>query len=50
MKRINHKLFAGFLLGSIGAWYFFGTSPHPMLAVPIAIVWILITLRNKAPT
>jgi hypothetical protein len=50
MKKTNHKLFAGFLLGSIGAWYIFGTSPHPMLAVPIAIVWIFITLRNKVQT
>jgi hypothetical protein len=47
MKKTNHKLFATFFIGSIAGWYFLGTTPRPILAAPIAIVWIFMALRDK---
>jgi F0F1-type ATP synthase assembly protein I len=47
MKKSEHKFFAALFLGSIIGWLFFGTSPYPILAFPVFIVWLLLNLYNR---
>lgn len=47
MKQID-RILATMLVGSVFSWYFGGsTSPYPILAGPVIIVWAIIFARRK---